>query len=102
MIKNTINLEQQGRVLTWEKHQKKATQQELEAGIRNQRNLPGYNPGVVHNFEDIIKVELNGYLHRPSRKQSFTKPESPKTSHQSKQFENKILTVCSFQIVVHQ
>lgn len=37
-------------------------QRELEAGIRGQRNLPDYNVGFVHNFQDILNYELNGYL----------------------------------------
>jgi hypothetical protein len=62
VIKGTINTEQRGRVLTWEKHQKMAAQRELEAAIRGARSLPEYKIGRVHNFQDILRVELNGYL----------------------------------------
>ncbi|CAF3201322.1 unnamed protein product [Rotaria socialis] len=60
VIKNTINIEQRGRVLSWEKHQKRAVQDELKAAIHGARSLPKSNIVVVHNFEDIFTVELDG------------------------------------------
>lgn len=48
--------------MNWEKHKKLEVQRELEAAIRGQRSLPGYNVGFVHNFQDILNYELNGYL----------------------------------------
>ena len=62
VIKNTINAEQHGRVLSWEKHKKVAAQRELEAAIRGSRSLPQHNVGPVHNFQDILTIELDGYL----------------------------------------
>lgn len=62
MIKNTINFERQGRVLSWEKHQNKVAQHELEAAIRGERSLPKHKVEYVHNFQDILRVELDGYL----------------------------------------
>jgi len=61
-IKNSINTEQRGRVISWEKHQKLAIQRELEAAIRGSRSLPQNDIGVVHSFQDILTVELDGYL----------------------------------------
>ena len=55
-------MDHRGRVLSWNKHQKLSVQRELEAGIRGQRSLPEYNVGFVHNFQDILNYELNGYL----------------------------------------
>lgn len=48
--------------MTWEKHQKEAVQQELEAAIRGTRSLPQNNIGMVHNFQDVLTEELNGYV----------------------------------------
>jgi hypothetical protein len=62
VIKDTINIEQRGRVLSWEKHQKMAAQGELEAAIRGNRSLPQNDVGIVHNFQDILTMELDGYL----------------------------------------
>ena len=62
MIKNSINLEQRGRVMTWEKHQKEAAQRELEAAIRGTRSLPGNNVGAVHNFQDVLTKELDQFV----------------------------------------
>ncbi len=62
IIKNAINVEQRGRVISWEKHQKLAVQRELEAAIRGSRSLPKNNVGFVHNFQDILTAELDGYL----------------------------------------
>ena len=62
VIKNAINGEQRGRVMSWEKHQKVAAQRELEAAIRGTRSLPQNEVGLVHNFEDVLTVELNGYV----------------------------------------
>jgi len=39
-----------------------AVQRELEAAIRGSRNLPENDVGLVHNFQDILAVELDGYL----------------------------------------
>ena len=62
VIKNSINLEQRGRVLSWEKHQKSAAERELEAAIRGARSLPKNQVGAVHNFQDVLTVELDGYV----------------------------------------
>ncbi|CAF5131336.1 unnamed protein product, partial [Rotaria sp. Silwood1] len=62
IIKNTINTEQRGRVVSWEKHKKKAAQHELEAAIRGTRNLPENNIGPVHSFQDILTLELDEYV----------------------------------------
>jgi hypothetical protein len=62
IIKNAINVEQRGRVISWEKHQKLAVQRELEAAIRGSRSLPQNKVGLVHNFQDILTAELDGYL----------------------------------------
>ncbi|UJR28434.1 hypothetical protein I4U23_009674 [Adineta vaga] len=62
VIKSAINTEQRGRVLVWEKHQQTAAQHELEAAIRGTRSLPQFRVGRVHNFQDILRTELNGYL----------------------------------------
>ncbi|CAM4753916.1 unnamed protein product [Rotaria magnacalcarata] len=59
VIKNTINIEQRGRVLSWEKHQKRAVQDELKAAIHGARSLPRNDVVVVHNFGDIFTVELD-------------------------------------------
>ena len=48
--------------MTWEKHQKERAQQELEAAIRGTRSLPQNNVGMVHNFQDVLTEELNGYV----------------------------------------
>jgi hypothetical protein len=39
-----------------------AVQRELEAAIRGARSLPKNEIRLVHNFQDILTVELNGYL----------------------------------------
>ncbi len=39
-----------------------AVQRELEAAIRGFRSLPKNNVGLVHNFQDIVTADLNGYL----------------------------------------
>ncbi|CAF2821237.1 unnamed protein product [Rotaria sp. Silwood2] len=62
VIKNTINTEQRGRVVSWEKHKKKAAQHELEAAIRGTRNLPENNIGPVYSFQDILTIELDEYV----------------------------------------
>lgn len=62
VIKNTINAEQRGRVLSWDKHKKVAAQDELEAAIRGTRNLPKNSVGPVHNFQDVLTLELNEYV----------------------------------------
>lgn len=62
VIKNAINTQHRGRVMTWEKHQKVAAQHELEATIRGTRSLPQNDVGSVHNFQDILTIELDGYL----------------------------------------
>ncbi|CAF0756366.1 unnamed protein product [Rotaria sordida] len=62
IIKNTINTEQRGRVCSWQKHQKLAVQHELEAAIRGARSLPQNEVGKVHNFQDILTIELDGYV----------------------------------------
>jgi hypothetical protein len=62
VIKNTINDEQRGRVLSWEKHRKVGVQRELEAAIRGARNLPENEIGPVHNFQDVLTVELEEYV----------------------------------------
>jgi hypothetical protein len=49
-------------LISWEKHQKLAIQRELEAAIHDNRSLPKNNVGVVHTFQDILTVELDGYL----------------------------------------
>lgn len=48
--------------MTWDKHQKEAAQQELEAAIRGTRSLPQNNVGMVHNFQDVLTEELNGCI----------------------------------------
>ena len=48
--------------MSWEKHQKVAAQRELEAAIRGARSLPQNEVGLVHNFQDVLTVELNGYV----------------------------------------
>lgn len=55
-------MEQRGRVMTWEKHQKEAAQQELEAAIHGARSLPQNNVGVVHNFQDVLTKELEEFV----------------------------------------
>jgi hypothetical protein len=78
IIKKTINTEQRGRVLSWEKHQKICVQRELEAAIHGARNLPENQVGSVHNFEDILTIELNefvpgsGYFRRRAEKKLGT------------------------------
>ncbi|CAF0739315.1 unnamed protein product [Adineta steineri] len=62
MIKSAINTEQRGRVVTWEKHHQGAAQYELEAAIRGARSVPQYRTGRVHNFQDVLRLELNSYL----------------------------------------
>ncbi|CAF1041195.1 unnamed protein product [Rotaria sp. Silwood1] len=62
IIKNTINIEQRGRVCSWQKHQKPDMQQELEAAIHGARNLPQNKVGIVYNFQDILTLELDGYV----------------------------------------
>ena len=37
-------------------------QRELEAAIRGSRNLPENEVGPVHNFQDVLTVELDGYV----------------------------------------
>lgn len=39
-----------------------AVQRELEAAIRGDRSLPQNNVGIVHNFQDIVRLELNEYV----------------------------------------
>lgn len=62
MIKNTINIDQRGRVLSWKKHEKDDVRQELEAAIRGDRSLPNKPVGPVHNFQDVLTSELNEYV----------------------------------------
>ncbi|CAM4868123.1 unnamed protein product [Rotaria socialis] len=62
VIKNAINTEQRGRVLSWEKHKQSAAQHELEAAIHGTRSLPQNNVGPVHNFQDVLKHELDTYV----------------------------------------
>jgi hypothetical protein len=62
MIKNAINTEQRGRVLTWEKHQKAAVQRELEAAIHDGRSLPKNEVGITQNFQDVFTEELEDYI----------------------------------------
>ncbi|CAF3577883.1 unnamed protein product [Rotaria sp. Silwood1] len=62
IIKNTINIEQRGRVCSWQKHQKTDIQHELEAAIHGDRNLPQNKVGIVYNFQDILTLELDGYV----------------------------------------
>lgn len=62
VIKNTINTEQRGRVLSWKKHQKVDAQDELAAAIHGARNLPENQVGSVHSFQDILTVELDGFI----------------------------------------
>ncbi|CAF3848905.1 unnamed protein product [Rotaria magnacalcarata] len=62
VIQNAINTEQRGRVLSWEKHKQTAAQHELEAAIRGTRSLPKNNVGPVHNFQDVLKHELDTYV----------------------------------------
>jgi hypothetical protein len=84
VIKNTINTEQRGRVLSWEKHKKMAVQRELEAAIHGTRSLPEHHVGVVHNFQDVLTNELEefvpgrAYFRRQAERNLGNKNESKK------------------------
>ena len=85
MIKNAINVEHRGRVLSWEKHQQVAAQRELEAAIRGSRSLPQNNVGLVHNFQDILTVELHEYLPGSSYLRRRADRKLPPLSNQPKE-----------------
>ena len=94
MIKNTINAEQRGRVLSWEKHHKLAVQRELEAAIRGTRSLPEHHVGVVYNFQDVLTNELDeflpgmAYFRRHAERNLSNKNESKKETIQCKYMTN--------------
>jgi hypothetical protein len=90
VIKNTINTEQRGRVLCWEKHKQAAVQRELEAAIRGTRSLPEHHVGVVHNFQDVLTNELDkfvpgsGYFRRQAERNLGNKNKPKKEMTQCK------------------
>ena len=62
IIKDSINNQQRGYVISWQKHKKLDVQDELQRLIRSSSSSSRNKFQRVYNFEDIVTVELNQYV----------------------------------------